>query len=70
MCYDCGIGTYTPSKAPRPPYLSFRTLINLLDCLQPNRLFHPASTAVASTGPLSASPRWRHDILARDRHLV
>ena len=23
-----------------------------------------------STGPLSASPRWRHDILARDRHLV
>lgn len=34
MCYDCGIGICTSSKAPRSPYLSFRTLINLLDCLQ------------------------------------
>lgn len=34
VCYYCGMGIHTASKAPRPSYLSFRTLINLLSCFE------------------------------------
>ena len=48
MCYHCGMGIYTAPKAPRPPYLSFRTLIRLFDCLQENASSTPALTAATS----------------------
>jgi hypothetical protein len=61
MCYHCGMGIYTASKAPRP-YLSFRTLINLLDCLQENASSTPHLTAAASkaSGKRQPSRASRH----------